>query len=103
MKRFVPIAFIIIIIISVVDYNYDIYKRKNIAYVLQNKLTKGILNSFKLDSISSYELSYSDENVAVAQVKGSKANSSLTSVSYKVILEKQRNGTWKIKDIYIVK
>lgn len=103
MKKFIPLAIIVIIIVCAFYYNYDIYRKKDLTYVLEQRLTKGIFNRYKLDSISTYELTYSDEVLAIVFVNGTKSEAPHKSASYKVLLEKLSNGAWKVKDIYTIK
>ena len=103
MKKFIPLAIIIIIIVCVFYYNYDIYKKKDLTYVIEQRLTKGIFNKYKLDSIASYELTYSDEVLAIVYVNGIKNEAPHKAASYKVLLEKRSNNSWKVKDVYIIK
>jgi hypothetical protein len=106
MKKLLPaviIITIIIIIVSAFYYNYDIYKKKDLAYVIEQRLTKGIFNRYKLSSISTYELNYSDEVLAIVLIDGIKSEAPYKTASYKVLLEKRPNGTWKVKNIYTIR
>ncbi|WP_139905390.1 hypothetical protein [Clostridium thermarum] len=105
MKKFIPAVIIItlIIVISTLYYNYDTYKKKDLTYVIEQRLTKGIFNRYKLSSISTYELNYSDEILAIVLVNGIKSKAPNTTITYKVLLEKRSNGSWKVKDIYTIR
>lgn len=99
-------AFIVIfisILISAAYYNYNTYQQKDISYVIEQKLTKGAFNKYKLHSITSTELNYSDEILAVVSVTGTSKDSKGSLVAYKILLEKRSNGSWKVKEVYSVK
>ena len=102
-KKIVFVVIFIIIIVSTVYYNYNIYQKKDISYVIEQKLTKGFFNKYKLSSISSTELKYSDEVLAIVTVTGMSKDSKTSLVVYKVLLEKRSNGSWKVKEIYSAK
>ena len=52
-KKTVFIAIFISILISAAYYNYSTYQKKDISYVVEQKLTKGLFNKYKLKSITS--------------------------------------------------
>lgn len=100
------IAFIVIfisILISAVYYNYTTYKKKDMVYVIEQRFSKGLFNKYKLNSITSTEIDYSDELLAIVSVTGVSKNSKDNFLSYKVLLEKSSNGSWKVKEVYPLK
>ncbi|NLZ49249.1 MAG: hypothetical protein GX895_10830 [Clostridiales bacterium] len=102
-KKTAFIAIFIIIIISAAYYNYNTYQNKDISYVIEQKLTKGVFNKYKLSSITSTEVTYSDDILAIVSVTGISKNHKGSSATYKILLEKRSNGTWKVKEVYKVK
>jgi len=63
-------------------------------------MINGLFNKYKMHSINSLNLTFSDGNVAVVKVYGTSNSSPHKSVSYNLFLTKSKNGAWKVKKIY---
>lgn len=95
------IIIILIIAASVTGYySYISNKSKDMSYVIERYTTKGIFNKHKLFSIDNYFLAFSDGKLAVVEVTGLSDKQPRTTVKYKLFLEKNEKGIWKVKRFY---
>lgn len=90
----------ILFIIGLSYNNYLSNNYKNIDYVAEAYLTSGFFNDYKLYSIESMQLSFSDGTTAVMYVKGIQDKSPHKDVTYKLFLEKNSKNHWKVKKLY---
>lgn len=60
-------------------------------------MTHGLFNKYKMHSINSLNLTFSDGNIAVVKVYGTSNSSPHKSISYNLFLTKSKNGAWKVK------
>lgn len=79
------------------SYKYKIYKNKDLNYVVEQHMTHGLFNKYKMHSINSLNLTFSDGNIAVVKVYGTSNSSPHKSISYNLFLTKSKNGAWKVK------
>lgn len=100
MKKFLILFLSAIIIGSLIRYDYTYSKCKDMKYVVQKYFTTGILNNYKMCSVSKVNLSFSNGNIAVVKVDGVEDKSPHNKISYNVFLEKNTKGTWKVKNVY---
>lgn len=104
MKKFIIklilIVSIIFISLSYVKYKHYINNSKDINYVVHEYFTSGIFNNYKMYNINNLNLSFSNGNIALVNINGTKKKLSHQEVYYNVLLEKQFSGIWKIKKIY---
>lgn len=75
-------------------------KYKDMTYTVEKYMTTGLFNSHKLYSIDNLELTFCDNLVAVVNVYGLQKKVPHKQVSYKIFLEKSKDGTWKVQRIY---
>ncbi|GLC29206.1 hypothetical protein [Clostridium omnivorum] len=100
-KYFVLIIFSIIFIAAVsIKLKYDKTKYSDINNVVSKRVTSGVFNSYKLYSAKNLNLAFSDGNVAIVTVSGIQKKSPHRTVTYKLYLEKGKNGVWKVKKFY---
>lgn len=103
MKKLILIILISLISILSIYYCFDHFKERDLTYVVERKLTNGIFNKHKLGSIESFQLAYSDDTISIMIVNGVKSNNAHNSVTYKILLEKNKSSNWKVKEIYEIK
>ncbi|NMM65054.1 hypothetical protein HBE96_20945 [Clostridium sp. P21] len=100
MKKFLILLLPIILVSCFIRYNYTISKSTDIKYVIEEYFTTGILNSYKMCTVSKVNLSFSNGNIAVVKIDGMEDKSPHKKVSYNVFLEKNNKGNWKVKKVY---
>lgn len=100
MKKFGLIIIILLSLFILINYKINLYKSKDVSYVVEDYLTTGLFNKYKMYKPDSIQIVFSDNNLAIVDVKGREKKSPHMNVSYKVFLEKKKNGTWKVKKIY---
>ncbi|WP_123052851.1 hypothetical protein [Clostridium sp. JN-1] len=102
MKKWSIILLIILVTSSCMfaKHTYHNIKCKNINYAVQKHVTTGFFNNYRLASINSTKLSFSNGEIAVVKVDGSAYKSPHKRLIYNVFLEKNNKGIWKIKRIY---
>lgn len=100
MKKFIVPAIIVLLMLSIIDYKYTSSKYKNIFYSVEHNLTTGIFNFHKLKNIENMSISYKDEKIAVIHVTGTEKKFPNRSVEFKILVEKNSWGHWKVKNIY---
>lgn len=103
MKKFIPIIILAIIFFAFLDYKYTQGKNKDITYAVEKYLTTGIFRSYKLSSIDTLQLAFSDNNISVVTVAGVQSKSPYRKVKYQVIVEKKSSGFWKVQKVYYSK
>lgn len=100
-KKFIFFITLIISLVFVFLYvKYTQSKYRDITYAVEKRMTTGLFNSQKLYSISNLKLTFSDNTIAVVNVYGIQKKVPHKEVSYKIFLEKRKNGTWKVQRIY---
>lgn len=100
MKKLLIIIAILLSISTFINYKINFNKSKDISYVVENYMTSGIFNKYKLYKTTSINLTFSDDDLAIVDVSGKQNKSPHIDVKYKVFLEKNKNGVWKVKKIY---
>lgn len=92
---------IIIITVGVIFYyNYQTIRCRNVTYAVERYMTTGIFNKHKLYRVDNYTLIFSDGIAAIIKVQGIEKKSPHRRVSYNVIMEKNKYGTWKKRRVY---
>lgn len=100
MKKLGAIILSVFIICGLVKYIYTTNRCKNINYAVQYYFTAGMFNSYRMYNIGNINLSFSNGNMAVIKIDGLEKKSPHRKVAYNVFLEKNDNGTWKVKKVY---
>jgi hypothetical protein len=100
MKKFIPIVLGIILLFGIIDYKYTQNRYKDITYAVENYLTSNLFNTHKLTSVDTIQLSFSDPTVSVLTITGTQKSSPHRKVTYKIVVEKEQNGTWKVIRVY---
>lgn len=102
MKRFFAffIAAIVVVGIGIAAYRYTRNKYSDINYTVQKYVTSGFFNKYKLYKINNMSLSFSDGTIAVMKVEGLQDKAPHNLVSYKIFLEKNKAGLWKVVKLY---
>lgn len=102
MKKVVIILVIILLFIAagVARYKYSSTKYSDINYAAEKYITTGLFNKYKLYKVDEMKISFSDGSLAVMSVSGILDKAPHNNVSYKVFLEKSKNGLWKVKKVY---
>lgn len=103
MKKFIGIFIAVVLLISIIAYYVGNNKKNDITYVVEKEFTTGFFNKYKLQNIDSMELTYSDEILAIINVKGTKEEAPHNTVTYKVLLEKGDDSYWHVKKTYALK
>ncbi|MHB9946033.1 hypothetical protein CF095_11650 [Clostridium botulinum] len=98
-KKLILIICILFLLFLSLSYKYKIYKNKDLNYVVEQHMTHGLFNKYKMHSINSLNLTFSDGNIAVVKVYGTSNSSPHKSISYNLFLTKSKNGAWKVKKI----
>jgi hypothetical protein len=101
LKKFVFISFLIVLLFVFIDYKYTQFRNRDINYVIERHFTTGIFRKNKMSSIESYQLSFSDNNTALVTIEGTEKKIPNKKVSYKILLQKRKNGTWKVKRVLL--
>lgn len=100
LKKIITIILILFSISTFINYKVNLNKSKDISYVVEHYLTSGLFNKYKLYSTDSIHLSFSDNSIAVVDVTGKEKKSPHPNVKYKLFLEKNKKGAWKVKKVY---
>lgn len=102
MKKFIPKFIIVLILIAaiVLRYNYVSNKYRELTYAVNQRVTKGLFNSYKLYNIKDLKLNFSDGKVALVDVSGMQIKSPHKTVTYKLYLERDNRGLWHVKKFY---
>lgn len=102
MKRLLPFAIVILVILGIVfaRYRYTRNKYSDINYSAEKYVTSGILNKYKLYKVNDMSLSFSDSDIAVMKVTGLQDKAPHNNVIYKIFLEKNKDGLWKVVKLY---
>jgi ABC-type transporter MlaC component len=102
MKKIAIILVIIVLVIAagVARYKYLSNKYSDINYAAQRYITTGLFNKYKLYKVDELKISFSDGNLAIMSVSGMLEKSPHNNVNYKILLEKNKNGLWKVKNVY---
>lgn len=100
--NFIPlIALIIITLLAcTIAYRYNRNKYKDINYTVQHYITTGLLNKYKMYKIDKIDIAFSDGSLAVMNVTGVQDKAPHKNVSYKVFLEKDKYGIWRVRKVY---
>ena len=99
-KRFLPFILIIILLFGYIDFKYTQNKHKDVAYVVERHLTTGFFNKYKLSSIDTLQIAFSDSQMAVVTISGSLKSTPNKKATYKVLAERGRSGSWRVKKVY---
>lgn len=102
MKKWFIIILIILVTSSCIFARHIYYnnKCKNINYAAQDYITTGFFNNYRLTSINSTKLSFSNGEIAVVKVDGLAYKSPHRRSTYNIFLEKNNKGIWKVKRVY---
>jgi uncharacterized protein YpmB len=102
MKKIIPIILIIIVIFAgcTASYRYSHNKYRDINFTAQKYVTTGFLNKYKLYKIDKMDVVFSDGSRAIMSVTGLQDKAPHKNVSYKIFLEKNRSGIWKVLRFY---
>jgi uncharacterized protein YxeA len=102
MKRFFAliIAVIVVLCIGIAAYRYTRSKYSDMNYTVERYVSSGIFNKHKLYKINDMNLSFSDSNIAVMKVEGLQEKPPHNHVTYKIFLEKNKAGLWKVVKLY---
>ncbi|WP_409070191.1 hypothetical protein ACFLKB_05665 [Clostridium sp. FAM 1755] len=99
-KKLILIICILFLLFLPLSYKYKVYKNKDLNYVVEQHMTHGLFNKYKMHSITNLNLTFSDGNIAVVKVYGTSNSSPHKNISYNLFLTKSKNGAWKVKKIY---
>ncbi|WP_138207422.1 hypothetical protein [Haloimpatiens lingqiaonensis] len=102
MKKFLIFICIIFIAILIFLNIYSIKKTKNIGGAVERYSTSGIFNEYKLYRLDTWEVEFSDGNMCIVNIKGLQKKSPHDLINYKMLLERNKKGLWKLKKIYKV-
>lgn len=102
MRKIAIILVIIVLVIAagVARYKFSSNKYSDINYAAQRYITSGLFNKYKLYKVDELKISFSDGSLAVMSVSGMLDKAPHNSVKYKIFLEKNKNGLWKVKKVY---
>ncbi|GAA0745060.1 hypothetical protein [Clostridium oceanicum] len=98
-KKLIAFMFILLFIF-IIYHNYKVNKQTDITYTVENYMTTGLFNKYRMYSIDNFDLTFSDGNIAVVKVFGTDKESPHKRISYKVFVEKNKKGIWKVKKVY---
>jgi hypothetical protein len=101
-KNYIALFAIVLVLFAAISIKlkYDRAKYSDINYVVTKRVTSGIFNSYKIYTPKDFNLAFSDGNVAIVNVSGIQKKSPHRSVTYKLYLEKDKNGIWRVKRFY---
>lgn len=100
MKKILGLLLCVIIIGGIVTYTYSSPKRADVKYTVEKYFTSGIFNNYKMCSISTLDLSFSNGTIAVVKIEGLENKAPHKKTAYNVFLEKSNKGLWQVKKIY---
>lgn len=100
MKKLLVICLSVFLVSALIKYAYTTSKSENIDYVVQHYFSTGLFNGYKMSSIDTINLSFSNTSVAVVKVAGLAEKSPHERVSYNVFLQKNSNGIWTVEKVY---
>ena len=98
-KKLIVFMFILLFIF-IIYHNYKVNKQTDITYTVENYMTTGLFNKYRMYSIDNFDLTFSDGNIAVVKVFGTDKESPHKRISSKVFVEKNKKGIWKVKKVY---
>lgn len=90
----------IIIFFSLAKYKYTQYRCKNINYAIKKYSTSGVFNKYKLNKLESFQINYSDSNVAIVHLVGSIDKAPYKTINCTLVLKKNKKGMWKVAEYY---
>lgn len=101
-KNYIAVFAAVLILLAAVSIKlkYDRAKYSDINYAVTKRVTSGVFNSYKIYTPKDINLAFSDGNVAIVTVSGIQKKSPHRSVTYKLYLEKDKNGVWRVKRFY---
>lgn len=100
MKKTLLLILALIILIFTVKYTYTTNKHTDITYAAEKYLTTGVFNKNKLCSVDEFFQLFSDGTISIVKVTGKQAKAPHKKTSYKLLLEKNKKGLWKVKKVY---
>ena len=100
MKKYLPFVLIIVLLFGFIDFRYNQNKQKDVAYVVERRLTTGFFNKYKLATIDTLQITFSDSQMAVVTISGSLKNTPNKKATYKVLAERRGAGVWRVRKIY---
>ncbi|WP_446898519.1 hypothetical protein ACSVC9_00910 [Clostridium sp. LBM24168] len=100
MKKFLCILTSVSLMGGILWYNYNLNRCKDFNYALNRYLTTGIFNKYKLYSIDDAKLYFSNGQVSFFKVDGISAKYPHEKINYRVSMQKNSHGIWKIGKIY---
>lgn len=100
MKKKIIIVIIIIFAICGLKYKSYLHKNQDLTYTVNHHFTSGYFNSDKLYNLDTIKVTFSDGNSAVVAASGMRKKYPHDTLHYKVFLEKNNRGIWKITKIY---
>jgi hypothetical protein len=100
MKRITYISISILLLCAVCLYGYNRSKYRDLNYTLNKYFTTGIFNKYKMYTIGTKNLYFSDGNTSFFKISGTSCKYPYDKVNYIVSVQKNSSGIWKIKRIY---
>ncbi|WP_373899115.1 hypothetical protein ACER0A_003090 [Haloimpatiens sp. FM7315] len=100
MKKLFFLVIVFVLLLTMGISMYSSQKNSYIKHAVEKYCTTGIFNKHKLYSINNWEVEFSDGNMAIVSVYGLQYKSPHDYISYKILLEKNKNGIWKLKKYY---
>lgn len=100
MKKKLRIFIVLFIAIYICVNIYSIKKTSDIKYAVEKYSTSGIFNRHKLCKINQWEMEFSDGNMCIISVHGIQKKAPHDLINYKMLLEKNKKGLWKLKKYY---
>lgn len=86
--------------IVIICFRYTKSKYSDINYTVERYVTKGFFNKHKLYKITDISVSFSDGTLSVMKVTGLEYKAPHNNVTYKIFLEKNKDGLWKVVKLY---
>ncbi|MFD3156009.1 hypothetical protein ACFIJ5_03960 [Haloimpatiens sp. FM7330] len=100
MKKKLSLILIILLIISIFYYKSIENKNKELHYAVEKYATSGFFNDYKLRRLDEWILEFSDGNICIVTIKGMEYKAPHDIITYKIFLEKNKKGIWKLKKYY---
>lgn len=100
MKRYTIILLIILTLVFTFMFISHTQNLKDLKYAIEFHVTKSFFNKNKLENIDNFIIEYSDANAAIVTITGTSSKSPNKTLTYNLILSKNKKGIWKIIKTY---
>lgn len=96
LKKYLIITVSILLVVGIGRHYYIYKKSTDMSYVIKRYMTKGLFNNHKIAGVSSESIIFSDGKTSVVEVSGYTTSHPVKAVKYKLFLNVNKKGIWKV-------